>query len=545
MKDIFFKRIFYPLLVTISFLSLYSTFNSNQYTAVDGALRCVQVFRVSQPYIHGSDHMLYPIHVYLWFHFWRILGIEVQDVFQYISLIQRMNAFAAALSLGLFSLMLLHLTDSLKISIFGTLALGFSSAFIHHATNSAEPMVGFFLSLVALIISYAAVQQDRYVLYYLGSFFLVYAMATYQSMFAVFPGILIMIFVLLFDAGNRTRHIIKRLFTYTLFCLINIVILYGSAYYYLGDRSQFHSIARLFLPGFYVGSIYGGLSFDSLIGIAFGIIEALFYSKEWLQDASSLLEISMMQINIFTLVKIISYMVLAVLWISIFYFYKNNLQEIAVSSRNALLVVLSMVVFVLIPPFYFFPTYDKLWLQPLVFIITFLCLTTVAIEQRKSVPKKMLNITWFSFVGFLMLYNSYTVLIPSHFKPTQYLKEAREVGTIVSSQDLLVCGWDGVSLLVSNFEKSENTFIVPFVALVMKSDSKGLLSALEGRIMETRRAQGKVFFLGILDLNEQAWNAFLGHRLKHDYHLFDVYRERVKLIRAFRIDKECISLFEL
>jgi hypothetical protein len=488
--------------------------------------------------------MLYPIHVYLWFNIWKFIGVDVQDIFQFISLIQRMNSFAAALSLGLFFLILTHLANNLRSATFGTLALGFSSAFMHHATNSAEPMVGFFLSMIALIFSYAAVQKENNVLYYLGSFFLVYAMATYQSMFAIFPGIAIMIFVFLLLKKNKTIHIVKRLSTYTLFCFINIMIIYGTSYY-LGGRSQFQSITKLFLPGFYVGSVYGGISFDAIVGIVFGIIEAFFYSKEWLPEAASLLELSMMQINFFTLIKIASYIALAVIVISIFYFYKNNFREIEVRSKKFLFVTLSMTVFCLIPPFYFSPTYDKLWLQPLVFIIAILCLTTVETERRKAISKKTLTVLWSSFLSFLIAYNSCTVLIPSHFKPTKYLKEAIEVGTLVDNEDFVVCGWDNVSNLVFFFTKIENIFTVPFIALAMNLNSEGLLTELESYIMKARIANRKVFFLGILDLNEKDWNVSLGDRFKLDYHSFDMYRERVKLIREFRFGKERISLYEL
>ena len=70
--------------------------------------------------------------------FGRFLELRFKTFSNTLHLIQKMNSLAAALSVGLFCVLLLYLTDNLKMSIFGTLALG--KQFPQQQYNSNQSM---------------------------------------------------------------------------------------------------------------------------------------------------------------------------------------------------------------------------------------------------------------------------------------------------------------------------------------------------------------------------------------------------------------------
>jgi hypothetical protein len=80
------------------FLSLRTT----HYLAVDGAIRALGVYYNPPPFIHGNNHLLYPINVLVWMRLLHALGVSPRDPFQFMAAAQAMNAVAAAGCLAIF-----------------------------------------------------------------------------------------------------------------------------------------------------------------------------------------------------------------------------------------------------------------------------------------------------------------------------------------------------------------------------------------------------------------------------------------------------------
>ena len=75
-------------LVAVSFLFLFLALRTRAYLAVDGALRCLNVF--------FAGERLYPFWIGMWAKVNALLGLRASDAFQFIAMIQAMNAFLAA-----------------------------------------------------------------------------------------------------------------------------------------------------------------------------------------------------------------------------------------------------------------------------------------------------------------------------------------------------------------------------------------------------------------------------------------------------------------
>ena len=186
-----FKIFFIPAIIFLTTLALYATFPSNQYTAVDGSLRCLPYMNSTKWELHGNNHMLYPVNVMLWSRIMATLfNMKPKDPFDFIRIIELMNSFFAAVGVAMFFLILKKATSNIKISILGACALAFSNAFIVNAVNSNEPMVGFTISTLAIISTYAWLKSDRIFLGFIGAFLLSFSMATYQSMFLIAPSLI-------------------------------------------------------------------------------------------------------------------------------------------------------------------------------------------------------------------------------------------------------------------------------------------------------------------------------------------------------------------
>ena len=100
-RNVFFAQAALIFVVSaIVFISLRST----QYLAVDGAIRALEVYRNPHPFVHGNNHLLYPIDILEWTCLLQALGISPLDPFQFMADAQAMNAVAAASCLAMFYL---------------------------------------------------------------------------------------------------------------------------------------------------------------------------------------------------------------------------------------------------------------------------------------------------------------------------------------------------------------------------------------------------------------------------------------------------------
>jgi len=101
---------------------------------LDGALRALQFYQVGRPFLHGNNHLLYPVDVYAWSTLLQVLGIRANDAIEYLRRAQTMNAIAAAAFYCVVRLCGRLMTRQL-IAALVILGYGSSRAFLAHATT--------------------------------------------------------------------------------------------------------------------------------------------------------------------------------------------------------------------------------------------------------------------------------------------------------------------------------------------------------------------------------------------------------------------------
>lgn len=65
---------------------------SNNFTAVDGPLRRLEVFHDRSLKFHGNNHLLYPANIYLWTGLMEQIGVRAESPIECIRLSQALNA---------------------------------------------------------------------------------------------------------------------------------------------------------------------------------------------------------------------------------------------------------------------------------------------------------------------------------------------------------------------------------------------------------------------------------------------------------------------
>jgi hypothetical protein len=132
---------------------------SNNIFGVDGAFRCLEVFRRNALFFHENNHMLYPANVLIWSRLMSALSLESNSAEEFYASTQLMNCFAAACCLAIIFYLVHLVTSSVTLGLSVVSVLGLSNAFLHHATNSAEPLVGILWSLFAVCFAVLSLKQ--------------------------------------------------------------------------------------------------------------------------------------------------------------------------------------------------------------------------------------------------------------------------------------------------------------------------------------------------------------------------------------------------
>jgi hypothetical protein len=523
-----------------AFSLIFIVFGSKQYVAVDGALRCLDVYYSQKLFIHQNNHLLYPVNVYFWHKFLAAFGIYANGPIEYLRLTQMMNAVAAAGCLAILYCLTYAATSSRGISLVVTIGYGFSNAFFSHATNSAEPMAGLLESFLAIGGTALALHtKQRWLLFVSGALFAL-AMASYQSMALLSPAAAALCLTRPLTKGDMSQdgsqknirlniNGVWRASLITMGGIIGAALIYGLAYYYSGTHHPGAMIRRFFtIDG--GKDIYGGMTISKLVMLPLGLTNNIapvlwefagvkaFFLQHGLDRQS-------------TVVLLLMFATLTFLILILYLMLKARIHFNATDKAIyfSSMVALAVTSFVLV---YWSSVYDKLWLQPIACIF-FLC----GFVMRTGVTDKV-NFQRYLRAGGIALIVIEAALtmtlkgVPDRFHETTYLPEAKEVAELVGGQDMVVCDWDGLSTTYSAVFRNGKSVQLP--ALTSESGPDEALKKILQDILQTQRGGGQVYFLNILDIPEKSWNSFLGNRLGLDYYKLDDYRKNTEIVKIFR-----------
>ena len=136
--------------VFIAFFVLFALLRTKNILAVDGGIRCLEVYRRQSLYFDINNHLLQPAHVWAWTWAAGMLGYKADSPFQFYSLVQLMNCFAGAACLAILFALMYSVVSSWRLALTVTIGYGFTKAFLEQATNANEAPMGLFWSLVEI-----------------------------------------------------------------------------------------------------------------------------------------------------------------------------------------------------------------------------------------------------------------------------------------------------------------------------------------------------------------------------------------------------------
>jgi len=512
----------------VALLLIYGLLASQQYTAVDGALRCLDVFHLNALLVSGNNHLLAQTDVFLWHRLLGLFGIAAADPLAYLRLTQLMNAAAAAGSAALVYWIVRSTTSSDLAAVAAAAGLAFSHAFLLHATSSAEPMVGLLWSLVALTGVLVAVRRTSPLPAAIAGVALALSLATYESMVMIAPALLLVSLT-----GERPR---ARTIALVAGAAAATAGIYAWAYASSGTRTPALMVRRFMdLPGAWV---WGGANAGKLANLPVGMAQSLFpVLPPGYGGIRSLLHAGVSMARLAWLAgAVLGLLTLAAAFARAAWRERAALKR----STGSLVVALGAGLLVaMLVPLAWDPLYDKLWLQPLAlaFLIGGLLVGANAPPPRAVVARLA------GLVVVLEIALNLTWAVPAHLHASPYLEATRTIARTVRSGDLLVHDWDPVSQLYVNlWGAGVTTYDLPAEAVVR---GPAAVRGLDSAVVAARRRGAAVYFLAVLDQDRGAWDAFLGRRLRVPFEALDRYRDSAHVVARLGDGPAAVTLRRL
>jgi hypothetical protein len=528
--------------VFLTSATIFLFLRSSDYLSVDGALRALQVYQAGTPFLHGNNHLLYPFNIYLWTMCLDALGLRAGDSVAFLKLAQAMNAIAAATVLTVLYGLSYKLTNRIIVAAMVTIGYGLSRAFLAHATNSAEPMVGLFWGGISFSSAVYGVSRGKPWASTVGGLALAVAMASYQSM--VLAGVSIVFLLWQWPRlGERGIRLHARVFSVIQFgggFAMGLLTVYGIAYYLTGTQTAMGMFKR-FVHVTLTQEIYTHVTPTKIVALLPGLAYALFPCLPRECDGFRCLAEGRFR----GWIPVAGMAVLAAgLSLAAMLCLAAKVSSRLTDLEKVVLMCCAIGLFSTMYPLIYLPTYDKLWLEPLAFLFIIGGILLNAFLRVAPGPTKLRYTVRLASVLIIMLAASNLVRAANlSFRPTPYLHEAQELSFLVSSKDLLVGDWDGIFLLYQAFEAPRaNSFNV---ASDLERNGPGTLTRLTDEVSRFEQAGGSVFFLGLLDLSEREWKTLIGARGGPPFDEFQAYRRCAVIVKSFPYHGRTVTLRRL
>jgi hypothetical protein len=510
------------LVAALAFL-LFAALRSRDYTSVDGAVRCVEVFHRQAPFVHENNHLLYPVNVFLWHRLLAGIGLRAATPLEFFPLSQLMNAAAAAVTLAAFAGLVWLVTASRWAALLGAALLGLSRAFLLHATNSAEPMVGLMWSCLAILLLALALRRDSLALAAAAGALFAPAMASYQSMALAAPIGL----ALCLAWRRRPLHLLLAAIVGG---VLGTGLVYGLAYGLTGTGTPEAMLRRFFSIGG-APETFGGLSLRKAavlpLGLASNLLAVLpddFSGFRFLlRHPAALLRVALAILGILALSVVVAART------------RRAWPRLPAPAQLGIAAGLAGFCATVIAPAAWEPLYDKLWLQPIA-CLTFLLVVALASGAFPVRGKQ---------AGLLLtavLASNLVWAVADHRRATPSLREAEQVARQVAPQDLVVHDWDQISVLYATiWGRAPGWHTFDFPTRSVRSGPQ-VLEELHDEMRRTRARGGRIWFLGILDQPPGPWREFLGKKANVPFEALQTYRKDARIVARLPSGDAAITL---
>lgn len=509
--------------------------HSNDLTIADGSLRCLDVLYSSRLFLHPNNHMLFPLHIYVFNQILGALGFQPHSAVEYFEQSTLMNTSAAAVSLAVSFLIMKRLGCRTSLGLLGVSILATSSCFFVCATNPNEPMVGFMLSVIGVLTALLSLERQSAWLALAAGAFLSYAMASYQSMICIAPAVAL-VYMNSPRLSKRMRCLLLSVFA--LGILGGIATIYGFCYYVISGIHDPSAIAQRFfqLDGTGAGT-WGGFSRKgTLKWILAPIREFFWYPFHGLWNDLYRWNIADLCTN-----NVRLWALPASLSVGLFVTAVCGLGRLIANRSPHLKRIQLLLVFLTISvicPLWWIPNYDKLWIQPIastVILMICICEALISSTEKSQVNLgKWFRIILFGYLTALITWNTFSLFLPQHYASEQPLQAARNIGKMSGKDDLIVVTWDKVGCIFSALYRRNNLFGIENQFIECHRNNPLLEQQLTDRINSTLAMGKNIYFIGSLDLSPQQWNDSLGD-LGLSYPILENYRQTAHKLKTFKL----------
>jgi hypothetical protein len=520
------RLIVLTVFVLLTFMCIFAGLRSKNMFGVDGAFRCLEVYRRESLFFHENNHMLYPANVLIWSRICRTVGSEPRTPEGFFAMVQLMNCVAGAGCLAMLFYLTYRVASSVSLALGVAAGYGFSRAFLIHSTNSAEVLMGVFWSFLAICCASLALKYaSSWPLIGSGLLFSL-AMATYQSTIFLAPAAIVLFWYGRSKAGDGTLRSWSRAHDLALFVCTGVVgclVIFGLVYWHQGIRGPADMLRNFFLHR--DARAYLGVGVGKSLNLPFGIVRSVFPILPNFTGIRAFLSSPKLNV-VFSLLLLMSFA--ALLMICAIRLVKgwNGLQS---RIQTGVLAAVAGLMFTMVPLIIWDPHYDKLWLQPLA-CMAFLVGIALGVVNLPGDMRILLSKV-IPFLVFAGLAFNVPGAVHNHLQENTDVKETERLATIIGERDLLIGDWDTVSILYDYGWSRDGHFIsFPTEAVVFGPDS---VSRLRNAVQKTQIVGGRVYFLQILDEPEPVWKSFLGLRCGVPYSALNTYRTHSSILAGY------------
>jgi hypothetical protein len=509
-------------IVFLIFACVFVLFRSRDPLAADGSFRCFEVFRRQTLFFHGSNHMLYPVNVLLWTRLTAAVGLHVGDPPSFFYVTELMNCFAAAACLALFFILSSLVSRSWRLAATVTAVYGLSKAFLLHATNASEPMVGIFWSFLAVAAAALSLKTKSLWPAFFSGLLFALAMATYQSAVLLGPAALFVVWRSR-SAENqivpRPRSRFMAVLVFGLGAIIGCSAIYGWSVYLQGKRqptgSSYSAVAAQIFQHPDARAFFG-VTMAKFATVPVGLVRNIFPILPEFIGLRSVLRGSFLPILVLAFLLLAIGILIAFCAVCV----SKSWNSLSRASRTAFVAGVLGLFFSLIPVVTWSDQYDKLWLQPLACLCLLLGLSLHWISQQ--FPSRLALARGVAVLALAGVLLNFGWLETQHVLEIPEMREVQRLASMMRPSDLVVGDWDGVSTLYGYGWAADGQLIsFPSEAVYYGSEAT---SRLRDAVLKTQNAGGRVFFLSILDTPKVSWDSFLASRCGVPYSALDLYR---------------------
>jgi hypothetical protein len=535
------RRLAVPAVLFIGFVLLYSGFRSGNIFAVDGAHRCLRVWHEQRIFFHGTNHMLYPVDVLVWTRLLSTLGFKVNAPLEFYADVELMNSLAGAACVAILFALLSVAGVSGRIALGASIGYGLSRAFLAHATNAAEPLMGVFWSFLGLGFAVLPFKVKSNWPVVVSGFLFSLAMATYQSSVLLAPAAIVLVWRARTQGESRRAITLPQclaVLTFALSGLAGCALIYGSAYRRGGLTSLSGMLRRFFSiqgAGVIVGARGAG---GKTLNIGVGLVRNLFpvlsnYTGIRTLFAGPKVALAGFLLLLF-LVSSLAVFCLGQVW--------KRWTTLPASLRTAFVAASIGLASTLLALLAYDPSYDKMWLQPLA-CLAFLAAVALHVICQGAPSKASLS----ALVASLLLIGigvpNLVMAARSRRIETAGMPEAQLLSETVEKDDFVVGGWDNVSMFYADIWADDGQF------MDFSSEAawygRAATMHLHDAVVKTAEKGGRVYFLDLLDESKQAWDGYLGSRCGVPFSDFDYYRAHAHVLRKIPVGGYEISFSQL